>query len=345
MAMRFIQVGVGGFGRVWVNCLKNHPEAQCVGLVDVREPALKAACESAGYSLDMCFPTLPDALARVSADAVVCVTPPQHHRGAVVEAMRAGLHVISEKPMADTPEDCRAILQAAVDTGRTCVVSQNYRYNDVTSTLADLVRAGTIGAVGQVTVDFHMGVDFGGGFRHEMEYPLLIDMSIHHFDLIRYVTGLNAVDVSGTAWNPPWSNYRGACSNCVVFAMDNGARVVYNGSWCAKGQFNDWNGNWTVQGDRGTLVYRDGKIRLYDVPERYKVEAQRTVRKRKLARHGQDFVLTDFIEAIRAGRRPRTDVYDNIRSVSMVFAAVDAVRSGRQVRVLAADVEAMLQGH
>ena len=50
-----------------------------------------------------------------------------------------------------------------------------------------------------------------------MPFPVIIDMSIHHFDLIRFVTGLEAVKVSGAAWNPPWSNYKGDCSTSVVF--------------------------------------------------------------------------------------------------------------------------------
>lgn len=48
---------------------------------------------------------------------------------------------------------------------------------------------------------------------------------------------------------------------------------------------------------------------------------------------GQHFVIQEFIEAVKTGRRPNTDVGDNIKSVSMVFATVKAMETGRTVRV------------
>ncbi|MBN2302202.1 MAG: Gfo/Idh/MocA family oxidoreductase [Lentisphaerae bacterium] len=341
--MRFIQVGVGGFGQRWVSCLKESRDAQVVAMVDVNEKSLEAARESAGYDKSVCFKSLKDALKAVKADAVVCVTPPKHHRKVVVAAMKAGMDVISEKPMAASFIDCKAMLRAAEQTGRSYVVSQNYRYQPETWTMADLVRRGTIGEIGQVNVDFIMGVDFGGGFRHAMEYPLLVDMSIHHFDLIRFITGLDAVSVTGVAWNPPWSNYKGKCSSSIVFEMNNGAHVVYTASWCAKGQFTNWNGDWHVEGSKGTLVYRNNVITHYDVPEVYKVKKTREVKMKSPGKMSQEFVLNDFVKSVKAGKRPRTDVYDNVRSIGMVFAAVQAVKTGKRVRVLDAETERMIR--
>jgi len=332
--MRFIQVGVGGFGTNWVRCLMENRNATLVALVDVKPDALAKACRIGGYDETICFRTLHDALQNVEADAVVCATPPDCHRKPVIEAMKAGLDVISEKPMAHGPADSKAILTAARNTRRACVVSQNYRYKPVPLTLAGLVRRGRIGEIGQVKIDFYMGHDFGGGFRHEMDFPLLIDMSIHHFDLIRFITGLNAVSVRGEAWNPPWSNYKGQCSSSLAFQMENGARVIYNASWCAKGQFCNWDGNWQIEGGKGSITYRDEQITLHAVPGLYKPTEARTIPVKGPRLTGQQFVLNDFIKAVTQGRRPCTDVYDNIQSVAMVFSAVKAVRTGRRVPVM-----------
>lgn len=332
--MRFIQVGVGGFGKGWVNWLKANRSAKVVGMVDISADALKAACEAGGYDPSICFPSLQDALKSVEADAVVCVTPPEYHRQPVVEAMKAGLDVISEKPMAETLSDCTAMLRAARETGRTFVVSQNYRYRPCTWTIADLVRKGTIGEIGQVRVEFFKGVDFGGGFRHSMDYPLLIDMSIHHFDLIRFMTGLDAVAVKGEAWNPPWSNYRGDCSNSVVFEMSNGARVIYTASWCSKGEHCSWNGNWHIEGSKGCIVCEQDEVTLHDVPALYRIKKTRRPRLKGPRKEGQAYVLDEFMKCVKNGTRPATDVTDNIRSIAMVFAAVKAVKTGKRVEVL-----------
>ncbi len=341
--MRFIHVGVGGFGQCWVRVLKDNKEAKVVALVDVKEEALQKACEVGGYSKDLCFKSLEDALKNVEADAVLSSTPPAFHKHDVITAMRAGLDVISEKPMADTMASCKAMLKAAAETGRTYVVSQNYRYAPAMWTLANVVGSGELGAIGQVKLDFFLGVDFGGGFRHEMPFPVIIDMSIHHFDLIRFVTGLDAVKVSGAAWNPPWSNYKGDCSSTALFEMNNGARILYNASWCAKGGFCDWNGNWQIECEKGTVTYRNGEIRVYHVPKLYRLEKTEILTHTALPLTAQSYVLDEFMRCVKARKQPRTVARDNIRSVGMVFAAVKAMETGRKVDVLDKETLALLK--
>ncbi|MDA0989357.1 MAG: Gfo/Idh/MocA family oxidoreductase [Verrucomicrobia bacterium] len=332
--MRFIHVGVGGFGQQWVRVLKQSRLAKVVGLVDISATALAAACDVGQLDKRLCFGSLADALQAVEADAVVVSTPPALHRRDVVAAMRAGLDVISEKPMSDTLANCKAMVAAAGETRRTYAVSQNYRYSPAMWTLGKLVQSGKLGAVGQVKLDFYMGVDFGGGFRHSMPYPLIIDMSIHHVDLIRFITGLDAERVRADAWNPPWSNYAGDCSSTALFTMSTGARVLYNGSWCAKGSFCDWNGNWQIECERGTVSYERGVITVRKVPKGYAEISQRIVPLQSPPRVSQAFVLHDFMQAVKAGRRPLTDARDNLKSVAMIFATVKSMQQGREIQIM-----------
>ncbi len=340
--MKFIQVGVGGFGGQWVNVLKNNEAAEVVGMVDISDDALTKACEKGGYEKDICFASLADAMEATSAEAVVVATPPEFHLPPVCEALKAGLDVISEKPMADSIENSKMMLRTAKETGNRYVVSQNYRYRAPTWTLGQLVKDGKLGEVGQVKVDFFLGCDFGGGFRHDMDFPLIVDMSIHHFDLMRFITGLNPVTVQGMAWNPKWSNYKGDCSSIVLFEMDNGARIVYNASWCCKGQFNGWNGDWQVEGEKGTLLYKGDDVTFYDVPDLYKVEEKGEVELQEPPLASQDYVLDEFIRTAGTDESCATDVYDNIQSVAMVFAAVEAVKTGKPVDVLDSEIKDLL---
>ena len=332
--MRFIQVGIGSMGRGWLQRLTENPDAEVVALVDVDPTALASARAAGNYREEICFASLRDALKHVDADALVCITPPVHHKQCVTQAMKSGLNVITEKPMADSLPDCISILRTSRDTERTCVVSQNYRYKPETQTLAHLVRSGRIGDIGQIKIDFYMGVDFGGGFRHEIEHPLLVDMSIHHFDLIRFVTGLNAVSVRGESWNPPWSNYKGDCSSALVFELENGAHVVYNASWGANGQFCGWDGNWQIEGSKGSILYEKEQITICEVPKLYRVTNTETVCIKKPEKIGQEYVLNNFIHSLKRGLRPQTDVFDNIHSIAMVFAAIKAVKTGKRTPVL-----------
>jgi predicted dehydrogenase len=162
--------------------------------------------------------------------------------------------------------------------------------------------------------------------------------AVHRRDVIEAMeAGLDAVTVRAGAWNPPWSNYRGACSSTAVFVMDNGARVLYHGSWCAKGSFCDWNGNWQIECARGTVVYQNGDIRLHSVPKGYAVTKAEAVVAKPRRFEGQRQILNDFMQGVRAKRQPPTNVFDNIRSVAMVFATVKAMRTNRTVNVLDAD--------
>lgn len=332
--MKFIHIGIGGFGAHWRKLLKETDTVEVVGLVDVNDQVLKQACENDGYTPDICFHSLEDALKAVQAEAAVISTPPVFHRKDGVAAMEAGLDVISEKPMADSMDACRAIVSAVLATGRTYVVSQNYRYSPPMQTVADLMRSGRLGDIGQAEISFYKGVDFGGGFRHEMKFPLIIDMAIHHFDLIRFVSGFDALRVSGSSWNPPWSNYRGDCSSTALFEMSNGARILYNASWCSKGNYCDWNGNWHIECEKGTLTYGNGEIKVFDVPDLYTAEGTETVELTSPELTQQAYILDEFIRCVRESGQPATRAVDNIRSIAMVFAAVEAMNTGSRVPVL-----------
>ncbi|MCS7048205.1 MAG: Gfo/Idh/MocA family oxidoreductase [Verrucomicrobiae bacterium] len=330
--VRIIQVGVGGFGAVWLDVIRQSADVEMVGLVDINRETAMQACRKHGWSEAIFFPTLVEALRSARADAAVVVTPPAAHREPVVAALEAGLDVISEKPMAETLTDCKAMVRAAQRTGRMYVVSQNYRYQPAMWTLANVVRSGRLGRVGEVKLDFYLGMWFEG-FRQQMEYPLVVDMAIHHFDLIRFILGTDAVAVTAAGWNPPWSHYRHDCSCAALFEMASGARVIYNGSWCAKGQFCDWNGNWQIGCERGTVLYQNGVITIHHAPERYEVTSTENVIVRPPPLEGQRYVLADFLRARANGHRAGTDCFDNIHSVAMVFATVEAMRTGRRVEV------------
>lgn len=338
-------MGVGGFGQHWSEALLAAKGVEVVGLVDVSEEALAITRDTCGYGVAICFPSLEEALASVTADMLLCVTPPQFHREHITTAVAAGLHVLVEKPLATTLADCIAIVEAARAYDRIVAVSQQYRYHPEMQALAKAVRQGAIGQIGQVKLDFYKGWYFDkGNFRRTMPYPLLVDMSIHHFDLLRFITGLEAVSIQGQSWNPPWSENEGDTSTSLTMTMNNGARVVYSASWCAQGDFSDWNGNWLIEGDKGSLVYEKGAITLNHGGGRYTVSASEAIKPPEMALVGQRMLLARFIDSVHKNQKPGTDVADNIRSIAMVFAAVEAVQTGRPTPVLTANLEDLLEG-
>jgi predicted dehydrogenase len=335
--VRILQVGVGGFGATWLAALAELPgEARLVALADHSPAALAGAREAVGLAADACFTELDAALAATEADMALVVVPPEAHRAVATRCLAAGLPVLVEKPLAGTRADCDALLAAAARAGRELAVSQNYRYRPVIATARALLASGRLGAVGQAQVDFRLHHDFRRTFRERMDDPLILDMAVHHFDLIRFVTGLEAAHVIARSWNPPWSQFAHDASATCVFAMAGGARIVYNGSWHPRGQFTDWNCRWLVECERGYVVVDRDRVCVYegDDPHRPGAAAEeRDVPLVTMAHTDQAAVLLDFSAAVRDGRPAPTTAADNLRSAEMVFAAVDATRSGAAVAV------------
>jgi predicted dehydrogenase len=100
--VKLIQVGIGGMGNTWLNAVKASDEASYAALVEINPATADAQAEKHGLDRARIFGSLDDALAAGKADGVIVVTPPQTHRDIAVAAMRAGLPVLSEKPLADT---------------------------------------------------------------------------------------------------------------------------------------------------------------------------------------------------------------------------------------------------
>lgn len=330
--MRLVQVGVRGMGNHWVGVGKRSAEVEVAGYVDVVPAHLEQLQQEHGVPAAACYADLGAALQAVRPDGVLCIVPPQFHRDVAVQALRAGCHVLTEKPLADTWERCREMAAEAQRAGRVLMVGQNYRYSRPVQTLRRILREGGLGAPGQVAVHFFKGPHFGG-FRDQMPYPLVIDMSIHHFDMMRYILGADPVSVYARSWNPAWSWYKGDASATVLFEMRlpppaaQSVSVTYTGSWCANGAGTPWNGEWRVLCADGSAILRDDKVFV----QRRDGQPWEEIPLDPLARGGQDHLLHEFVAAVREGRQPETSAEDNLRSIEMVFKTVESIEGGRTV--------------
>jgi predicted dehydrogenase len=335
--LRVLQVGVGGFGATWLRALPTlRHEAELIGLVDHAPEVLNAAGTSAEVPASARFTELSAALAAGRADMALVVVPPEAHREVATACLSAGLPVLVEKPLAGRWEDCLALARAAERMGRELAVSQNYRYRPVIETARAVLASGRLGPVGQAQVEFRLHHDFRGTFRETMEDPLILDMAVHHFDLIRYITGLEPRTVVARTWNPPWSQFAGDASAICLFTMENGARVVYTASWHPRGQVTDWNCVWRIESERGYLVLDRDEVRIYegDDPHRPGSAAEEEIVPLvALPYIDQAAVLKHFADALRAGRAAPTTALDNLHSIEMVFAALEAAKTGASVEL------------
>jgi predicted dehydrogenase len=338
--MRVVQVGAGKMGQTWLKALAGSGDVDLVGIVEPVEAGRTRAMQEYGLLPEQCFASIEDALAGLEWDAAVVVTPPPSHRPLAGQLLCAGKHVLLEKPLATTIEDARALVEIAAKTGKTLMVAQNYRYFEAFATVRSLVERGRIGTVRSVNIQFHKDTRtlFGeGDFRYGMEHVLLVDMSIHHFDMIRAALGTNAARVYAQTWHVPGGNYQHDAAASVLMTMENGVAVSYTGNWAGFGPETSWNGHWEIVGDLGRIVWSGGDWSEADVSLHLWGENPEPVDLVQLENGGQAGLIEAFVCGVETGTPPETAAADNIASLAIVFAAVESSESGRVVDLATLD--------
>jgi len=333
--LKVVVVGCGGMSGAWLSVATKERGLEVAGLTDLRREAAEKRAEEFKLSKDVVFDTLDEALEAARPDVVFDVTTPESHHEVTLKALAAGCHVCGEKPLADSMDHAREMVEAARRAGRIYAVMQNRRYIPSAVALIGMLRAGAIGDITTVNVDFYIGAHFGG-FRDEMDHPLLLDMAIHTFDQARQITDADPVSVYCTEFNPRGSWYRGAASAMCIFEMTGGIIFNYRGSWCAEGLSTPWAGTWRIVGTRGSAAWAEdrpyGDVVNGDqgfIRPMRRVEAENV----KLEATGHEGCIREFLRAVRTGGRPQTVCDDNIKSLGMVFGAIRSAAAGRGVRV------------
>ncbi len=341
--LRVLLVGCGSMGRTWVEKIReNHPEAVIAGLADIKPGATRLYAERFGLTCPE-FTSAEAGITALHPDIVINTASPDAHETISSAAMRAGARVFSEKPVAETFEECMRLYALANETGATLNLMQNRRFMGNIRAYREMLQSGVIGKTGMLCADFFLGPHFGG-FRDEMASPLVLDMAIHTFDQARYITGASAVTVYCREFNPPGSWYKGDASAVAVFDMDDGSVFCYRGSWCAEGVSTSWEASWRAQGEKGTAVW-DGFSSVYAevVDEAAPPAYMRSVKRMEAAipeleRSGHAAAIDDMFASLSGrgegmGGRALSDYRDNIHSMAMVFGAMKSSREGKKVNL------------
>lgn len=324
---RIIQVGVGGMGAHWTNIVAQSQDWEAAAYVDVSAENLMAAATRHGMPNTRCYTELGKALSEVEADALLDVTPQQFRREVCEAAFAKGLDVLCEKPLADSLANAKALVEAADKAGRVLMVGQNYRYTPQPQSVRRWLARGRIGDIGYASVAFHKGPHFGG-YREEMSFPLVLDMSIHHVDLMRFLFNADIVAVQAQSIGAPWNWFRGDAAVMAQLTLSTGVVVGYTGSWVAQGAETSWNGDWRFDGSAGTILWVNDRLRVSNGPER-----TRAVQTVSFPVIGQAYLLWAFREALENGVEPETSGRNNYNSLAATYALVRAAQENRRVEV------------
>ena len=337
-SMRIVQVGVGRAGSIWATLVQETDGIELAGVVDADPVALARVQDELGLPAAACAHSLAAALEQVDAEAVLVVTPPATHAAVAIEALRAGKHVLTEKPLAMDLTEAAAMLRAAREAGRTLMVAQNYRFVPPARAVQRAVAGGALGDLLAVRIAFRRDVRHRiqpGRFHYAMPHPLLLDMTIHHVDLLRAVTGRDVATVYARSWPAPDASFIRHPSVAAVLTLVGGTVATYDGDWVGGGGDTSWNGNWEFTGTGGRLVWRGGEpgILTGDLTLHPWDGPPETLPLPVLAATERAGLLAAFRDAVAAGTQPETDAADNVRSLAAVLAAARSVDTGEVVDV------------
>lgn len=186
------RVGVVGAGYVSKHHIRAIRSLKNVSLVGICDSNFERATEAAKQSGVAAFHDL-DEMAQARPDVIHILTPPNSHCDLTIKALKLGCHVLVEKPMAPSPEECDRMIAAANQAGRILSVSHSARMDPVVQEALRLVREGACGDV--LAVDFLRSSDYppyAGGplpaHYREGGYPFL-DIGVHGLSLLETFLG------------------------------------------------------------------------------------------------------------------------------------------------------------
>lgn len=337
---RAVLIGCGAMSRAWLEAAGTIEGLEVVGLADIDADRAAARATEFGLGDVVIATSLDELIKKTQPDIVFDVTVPTARHEIVSKALAAGCHVLSEKPMGATLDEARDLVARSEAAGKLHVVVQNRRYLEGVRRIRRAIVDGVIGEVTSLHCDFFLAPHFGG-FREDMAHVLLLDMAIHTFDAARLMADATPEAVYCREWNPKNSWYAEGSSAVAIFELSGGVIFNYRGSWCADGLMTSWESQWRIVGTRGTL--------LWDGNDGVRIEVA------KPAEVGQFFsevaaaelpplaasdrtgghlgVMQDFIAATRGGPEPETVGHQNIKSLAMVFGAIESAETGRRVEI------------
>ncbi len=194
--IRVAIVGLGNISAAHIEAWKTFPDrAQIVAMVDIIPEKAKARAEEYGIDCDI-YDDHHQILDRTDIDLVDVCTPPYVHAEISINALKAGKHVICEKPMAASLEECDAVLAAARESGRLFSSIAQNRFRTSVARLKAVLDSGICGPVKHFTVDSlwwrgHCYYDLWWRGTWEKEGGgCTLNHAVHHIDMLGWMMGL-----------------------------------------------------------------------------------------------------------------------------------------------------------
>lgn len=341
------KIGIIGCGKIaqirHIPEYLNDPNAEIIAYFDLNQQRAEELAQKNGGKA---YSTIEGLLADPTIDAVSVCTSNETHAQISIDAMRAGKHVLVEKPMATNIQDCERMVQVAKETGKFLMIGHNQRFAKAHQIAKQLITDGKIGEIITFRTAFGHGgpelwsVDPGANVwffdRARSVMGAMADLGIHKTDLIQFLTGMNIIET-----NAKLTTLAKRDSNGDLIGVDDNAQCICT---LENGAIGTITVSWTHYGneDNSTVVYGSkGRLRIYDDPqntlifvgkdgtlENIKADAIQTNDDQT-----ESGVIAEFISALTAERQPIVAGNDVLATMRAVFASALSSETGKAIQI------------
>ncbi|KQM81433.1 Gfo/Idh/MocA family protein [Agromyces sp. Leaf222] len=297
----------------------------------------RAQALAARYNGARASSSIDEVLADPAIDAVAIATPARTHHGIALAALAAGKHVVVEKPIADSSERAREMVDAARTAGLVLMTDHTYCYTPAVLKIRELIEAGELGDILFVdSVRVNLGLV-------QPDVDVFWDLAPHDLSIIDFVLpgGLVPQSAAATGGDPLGAGK--ACVGYLALPLADGAVAHVHVNWLSPTKIRQM----IIGGSRRTLVWDDlnpqQRLSVYDRGVDLQTQALDRIERATATvsyrlgdtwapalteREALDAMVSEFAAAIHGGRAPRTDGDAGLRVLAVLEAASRSLASG-----------------
>ena len=327
--IRAAVIGVGSMGK---NHARIYNDMEDVDLVAVSDVDGELAKKVASRYKTKCYSQYGDLLAEEELDLISIAVPTKLHNQVASHAVERGLHVLLEKPIADTLPNAQEIVQRAQEHGLKLMVGHVERFNPAVTELKRRLDEDQLGK------SFQIHVRRLGPFPHRVrDVGVVIDLATHDLDVMYHLTEADVVRVYAETEQEIHTHHEDSLSGLLRF--DNGVVGVLDVNWLTPTKVREL----YVTGEKGMFVVNYLTQDLYLYENEYvdsdwdrlgmlKGVGEGNMIKLRIKKREPLYIeIESFVQAIMQDAQPQVTGEDGMRALALAQALVE---SGREHRVM-----------
>lgn len=332
---KVVKVGVIGAGRIGKIHIENLcyrvPNVEVTAIADIALEETRAWAKQFGITNVVADPM--QIIANDSIDAVLICSPTDLHAEQTIAAAKAGKDIFCEKPIANDIQKTKAALRAVEEAGVKLQLGFNRRFDPNFRRVRELVRGGDLGDLHLVKITSRdpapppiSYVKVSGG--------IFMDMTIHDFDMARYLTGSEVTEVyahGGVLIDPEIGKAGDYDSAVIILKFASGVTCVIDNSRQAAYGYDQ---RVEAFGSKGSAVAYNKKPTDVEVSNEHAVYTDKPLYF-FLERYMESFAkeLQDFFKAVAADEEPPVTGHDGLQSLYIAKAATKSAKENRPVPI------------